>query len=74
LAGQTNVKGNANKRRSYLDVVRLSFIRVPYLHKGKKRNKKDTNYHHYSTLAPSGELWPTKGMTYDANESEAGRA
>jgi hypothetical protein len=62
-AGQTNIKGKANKRRSYLDVVRLSFIWVPYLHKLPP----------LLYPAPSGELRAAEGRTYDVNESEARR-
>jgi hypothetical protein len=46
----------------------------PTYTKARKRNKKDQNYHHYSTPTPLGESQATEGRTYDANESEALRA
>jgi hypothetical protein len=49
----------------------LSF---PTYIKAKKRNKKDTTYHHYSTPVPSGEAWAIERRTYNANVSKAGRA
>jgi hypothetical protein len=58
-----------------MDVVSLSFIQFPYLHRGKKnRNKKDKTYHNYSTTMPSGEPWATERGTYNTNEYEARRA
>jgi hypothetical protein len=60
-----------NKRRLDLDFAKLSFIWVPYLHKGKK-NQNDTNYHHYSTPTPLGEPQAVDEATNDANESKAG--
>jgi hypothetical protein len=41
------------------------------LTQSQKKSKKDTNYHNYSTPAPSGEPMTTKGGMYDASESEA---
>jgi hypothetical protein len=55
-----------------MNFVKFSFFGVPYLHKGKRKNQNNTNYHHYSTPASLGEPRAADGGMNDANKFEVG--
>jgi hypothetical protein len=69
---RTNAKRKANKRQLHLDFAKLPFIWVPYLHKGKRKNQNDTNYHSYSIPTPSRKPQAADRGRNNANESKAG--